>query len=88
LNFVSDGVRAAIEKAQAIAQDGTVAVTARTIARQCLELGLLDAVAVDLVPVVMGSGPPPSVSCRRRMPRWATRRSASKGIGSPTSCSP
>jgi dihydrofolate reductase len=35
-----------------------VAVTAGTIARQCLELGLLDAVAVDLVPVVMGSGRP------------------------------
>ena len=32
--------------------------TAGTIARQCLELGLLDAVAVDLVPVVMGKGRP------------------------------
>ena len=36
----------------------TVAVTAGTIAGQCLELGLLDAVAVDLVPVVMGEGRP------------------------------
>jgi hypothetical protein len=35
-----------------------VAVTAGTIARQCLERGLLDAVAVDLVPVVMGRGRP------------------------------
>jgi hypothetical protein len=33
-------------------------VTAGTIARQCLELGLLDAVAIDLVPVVMGKGRP------------------------------
>ena len=33
-------------------------MTAGTIARQCLELGLLDEVAVDLVPVVMGSGRP------------------------------
>jgi dihydrofolate reductase len=33
-----------------------VAVAGGTIARQCLELGLLDEVAVDLVPVVMGSG--------------------------------
>ena len=31
---------------------------ARTMARQCLELGLLDEVAVDLVPVVMGKGRP------------------------------
>jgi dihydrofolate reductase len=33
-----------------------VAVTGGTIARQCLDLGLLDEVAVDLVPVVMGEG--------------------------------
>jgi dihydrofolate reductase len=51
-------VQAAVEKAQAIAGDRTVAVTAGTMARQCLELGLLDAVAVDLVPVVMGKGRP------------------------------
>jgi dihydrofolate reductase len=57
-HFVTDGVAAAVATAQAIAGDGTVAVTAGTIARQCLELGLLDAVAVDLVPVVMGRGRP------------------------------
>ena len=33
-------------------------MTAGTIARQCLELGLLDEVAIDLVPVVMGGGRP------------------------------
>jgi len=57
-HFVTDGVSAAIEKAQAIAGDRTVGVAAGTIARQCLELGLLDQVAVDLVPVVMGKGRP------------------------------
>jgi dihydrofolate reductase len=57
-HFVTDGVEAALAKAQAIAGERTVAVTAGTIARQCLELGLLDAVAVDLVPVVMGKGRP------------------------------
>ena len=45
-------------KAQEIAGDRTVAVAAGTVARQCLELGLLDEVAVDLVPVVMGTGRP------------------------------
>jgi dihydrofolate reductase len=55
--FVSD-VREAVERAQAIAGDRLVAVTAGTIAGQCLELGLLDEVAVDLVPVVMGAGRP------------------------------
>jgi dihydrofolate reductase len=57
-HFVTDGVAAAVAAAQAIAGERTVAVTAGTIARQCLELGLLDAVAVDLVPVVMGRGRP------------------------------
>jgi dihydrofolate reductase len=57
-HFVTDGVEAAVAKAQEIAGERTVAVTAGTIARQCLELGLLDEVAVDLVPVVMGQGRP------------------------------
>jgi dihydrofolate reductase len=56
--FVTDGVEAAVKRAQGIAGDRTVAVTAGTIARQCLELGLLDEVAIDLVPVVMGGGRP------------------------------
>ena len=45
-------------KAQEIAGERTVAVTAGTIAGQCLELGLLDVAAIDLVPVVMGEGRP------------------------------
>jgi dihydrofolate reductase len=56
--FVTDGVEAAIARAQSIAGERTVAVTAGTVARQCLELGLLDEVAVDLVPVVLGGGRP------------------------------
>lgn len=55
-HFVTDGVEAAVAKAQDIAGDSTVGVAAGTIAGQCLELGLLDAVAIDLVPVVMGRG--------------------------------
>jgi dihydrofolate reductase len=45
-------------RAQEVAGDGVVAVTAGTIARQCLELGLIDEVVVDLVPVVLGEGRP------------------------------
>lgn len=55
-HFVTDGVESAVAKAQDIARDSTVGVAAGTIAGQCLELGLLDAVAIDLVPVVMGQG--------------------------------
>jgi dihydrofolate reductase len=57
-HFVTDGVEAAVAKAQELAGDRLVAVTAGTIAGQCLELGLLDEVAMDLVPVVMGKGRP------------------------------
>jgi len=55
-HFVTDGVEAAVAKAKEIAGDRDVAVAAGVIAGQCLELGLLDAVAIDLVPVVMGGG--------------------------------
>jgi dihydrofolate reductase len=55
-SFVTDGVQAAVEHAQELAGDRVVSISGGTIARQCLELGLLDEVAVDLVPVVMGAG--------------------------------
>lgn len=58
LTFVTDGVAAAVAAAQELAGAKTVAVAAGTIARQCLELGLLDEVALDVVPVVMGEGRP------------------------------
>lgn len=57
-SFVTDGVEAAVARARALAGDRVVAVTAGVIARQCLQLGLLDEVAIDLVPVVMGDGRP------------------------------
>jgi dihydrofolate reductase len=57
-HFVTEGVAAAVAVAQEIAGDRIVAVSAGTIARQCLELGLLDEVSVDLVPVLMGGGRP------------------------------
>ena len=54
--FVTDGIEAAVARAKELADDRTVVVSGGTIARQCLDLGLLDEVAVDLVPVVMGEG--------------------------------
>ena len=59
LTFVTNGVEAAVAQAQELAGDRVVAITGGTIARQCLDLGLLDEVAVDLVPVVMGEGSRP-----------------------------
>ena len=54
--FVTDGLRAAIDRARAIAGDRNVCVTPGRIASQCLELGLLDEISIDLAPVLLGSG--------------------------------
>jgi dihydrofolate reductase len=57
--FVTEGgVAAGIAKAQEIAGDKNVDVAAGTMARQALELGLLDEISVDIAPVVMGRGKP------------------------------
>ncbi|WP_328584851.1 dihydrofolate reductase family protein [Streptomyces sp. NBC_00370] len=51
-----DGVEAAIEKAQALAGERTVAVNAGEVGGQIFAAGLVDEVAMDVVPVVFGSG--------------------------------
>lgn len=76
-SFVTDGVEAAIERAQELAGDRVVAVAGGTIARQCLDLGLLDEVAVDLVPVVMGAG---------NRPFFGGLSSGDVPLGNPTVC--
>jgi dihydrofolate reductase len=57
-SFVTEGIEAAVALAQQVAGEKSVGIAAGTIARQCLEVGLLDEVAVDLVPMVMGRGRP------------------------------
>jgi dihydrofolate reductase len=52
--FVPD-VESAIEQAKA-AGDGHVGVSGPSIAQQCLNLGLLDDLKIDLVPVFLGEG--------------------------------
>ena len=54
--FVTDGIEAAAAKARELAGAKNVGVNGGTIARQCLEAGLLDEVHVDLVPVLLGRG--------------------------------
>jgi dihydrofolate reductase len=54
--FVTEGVPKAIEVARDIAGDKNVVVGAPSITRQCLQLGLLDAIHIDLTPVVLGGG--------------------------------
>ena len=54
-HFVDD-VAQAIAKAKDLAGDRTVAVAAGDVGGQALALGLVDEVAMDVVPVVFGSG--------------------------------
>ena len=54
--FFAEDVTAAIEQAQQLAGDRTVAVAAGDIGGQALALGLVDEVAMDVVPVVFGKG--------------------------------
>lgn len=54
-HFVAD-VAEAVRKAQELAGDAAVSLAAGQVAGQALELGLVDEVAMDVVPVVFGGG--------------------------------
>jgi len=51
-----DGVAAAVEQAKGFAGDGGVTICAGDVAGQAIEAGLVDEVAMDVVPVVFGQG--------------------------------
>jgi dihydrofolate reductase len=51
-----DNVSAAIAKAQDLAGERTISVNAGDVGSQILAAGLVDEVAMDVVPVVFGSG--------------------------------
>ena len=55
-HFVTDDIEAAVALAKDIAGDRKVAVAAGTMAGQALAAGLVDEIAIDLVPVVLGEG--------------------------------
>ncbi len=54
--FVTDGIESAVAKTKALAGDKNIGVGGADITRQCLKLGLLDEIGIDLVPVLLGSG--------------------------------
>ena len=53
-----DDVAAAVEKAKELAGDRMVVLCAGNVGAQALALGLVDEVAMDVVPVVFGKGKP------------------------------
>lgn len=58
MHFVTDGIESALEQARAAAGDKDVVVATPNIAQQYLNAGLLDRIAVSLVPVLLGRGVP------------------------------
>jgi len=54
--FVTDGLASAVEQARAAAGDRDVSLTGGDLLGQALGAGLVDELAVDLVPVVFGAG--------------------------------
>jgi dihydrofolate reductase len=54
--FVTEGVERAVALAAEVVGDGLVGVGAADIVQQCLNLGLLDEIVVNLVPVLLGRG--------------------------------
>jgi dihydrofolate reductase len=54
--FFIDDVAAAVAKARELAGDGVVAVAAGEVGGQAFARGLVDEVAMDVVPVMLGSG--------------------------------
>ena len=53
-----DSIEAAVAQGRVAAGDLDVTIAGGTVARQALDAGLLDVIAVSLVPVVLGSGIP------------------------------
>lgn len=54
--FVSDGVESAIRQAKQAAGDKDVVVCTASILQQCLNLGLMDEIHVDVAPLLLGRG--------------------------------
>jgi dihydrofolate reductase len=55
--FVRD-LTSAVDEAQAVAGEKWIGVAGPSIAQQCLNLGLLDEIRVELAPVLLGQGIP------------------------------
>lgn len=58
VQFVTDGIHAAVAAARSAAGGRAVAVHGADTIRQCLAAGLLDEIQIDLAAVLLGSGVP------------------------------
>jgi dihydrofolate reductase len=54
--FVTDGVESAIRQAKQAAGDKDVVICTASILQQCLHLGLMDEIHIDVAPLLLGKG--------------------------------
>jgi dihydrofolate reductase len=54
--FITDGVESAIRQAKQAAGEKDVVVCTASILQQCLNLGLMDEIHIDVAPVLLGAG--------------------------------
>ena len=54
--FVTDGVESAVAQARQAAGEKNISIGSVSIAKQCLQAGLLDEITIHLAPVLMGGG--------------------------------
>jgi dihydrofolate reductase len=54
--FVTDGVESAVAQAKKAANGKNVTISGSKIAQQCLLAGLVDEIAIELAPILLGAG--------------------------------
>ena len=54
--FVHDGIENAVQRAKLAARDRNVGLLGASIARQCLDEGLVDEILVQVAPILLGRG--------------------------------
>jgi len=54
--FVTDGVESTIRQAKQVAGDKDVVICTASILQQCLNLGLMDEIHIDVAPLLLGKG--------------------------------
>ena len=58
ITFISGDIKAAVARAKAAAGEKNVILIGATVARECLEAGLVDEVLILVAPVLLGDGVP------------------------------
>jgi len=58
ITFFTGDIREAVNKARKVARGKSVLIIGAFVARQCIDVGLIDEILVHIVPVLLGDGTP------------------------------